>query len=129
MKILNTRVKDYEIYILETARHFSAASVVGTASVVAMVLGGELATNEALKEFKSLGTDLLAASINNAEDKRSSGKMDSLSLQQALDLQQSDPAITDIAPYTQLFTHDLSRRKCEWHDSWCDTQFCRYRAN
>src|SRR5438477_11827160 len=38
--------------------------LVGTASVVAMVLVGELASNEALKKFKSLGTDLLAVSIN-----------------------------------------------------------------
>ena len=36
--------------------------LVGTASVVAMVSGGELATNEAIKQFKTLGTDLLAVS-------------------------------------------------------------------
>lgn len=79
--------------------------LVGTASVVAMVLGGQIATNEALKEFKSLGTDLLAASINaQGDDKRgASGKVENLTLAQALDLQQSDPAIIDIAPYTQVF--------------------------
>lgn len=79
--------------------------LVGTASVVAMVLGGQLATNEALKEFKSLGTDLLAASINanNDESRPVSGKMDSLSLNQALDLGNADPSILDAAPYTQSF--------------------------
>ncbi len=79
--------------------------LVGTASVVAMVLGGELATNEALKEFKSLGTDLLAVSINaSSEERRSTGgHLENLSVPQALELQTVDPAIIDSAPYTQLF--------------------------
>ena len=79
--------------------------LVGTASVVAMVLGGELATNEALREFKSLGTDLLAVSINsNAEEAATSGaKPQELSLQQALALSQSDARILSVAPYTQIY--------------------------
>lgn len=79
--------------------------LVGTASVVAMVLGGELATNEALKEFKSLGTDLLAVNINAAsEEVRSTGgKMENLSLVDALQIENADPAIVEAAPYTQLF--------------------------
>lgn len=79
--------------------------LVGTASVVAMVLGGQLATNEALKEFKSLGTDLLAVNINAAsEEVRSTGgKMENLSLASALDIENADPAILEAAPYTQLF--------------------------
>lgn len=79
--------------------------LVGTASVVAMVLGGELATNEALKQFKSLGTDLFAISINssNEESGTGSGKVENLSLNQALSLSATDPAISKTAPYTQLF--------------------------
>lgn len=79
--------------------------LVGTASVVAMVLGGELATNEALKEFKSLGTDLLAASINaSADDAQSgTGKNVNISLSQALQLESADPSIMKVAPYTQVF--------------------------
>lgn len=79
--------------------------LVGTASVVAMVLGGELATNEALKQFKSLGTDLLAVSINMAtEDSHAStGKADNLSLMQAINLSNADENILQVAPYTQLF--------------------------
>jgi putative ABC transport system permease protein len=69
--------------------------LVGTASVVAMVLGGELATNEALKQFKSLGTDLLAVSMNLTDD--------NLTLQQALGLSHSDTSIVKITPYTQVF--------------------------
>lgn len=79
--------------------------LVGTASVVAMVLGGQLATNEALKEFKSLGTDLLAVSINASSDesRNNAGKMQDMTLQQALALQSVDASITKAAPYTQLF--------------------------
>jgi len=79
--------------------------LVGTASVVAMVLGGELATNEALKQFKALGTDLLAVSINvsGEENLNANGKSDNLSLAQALDLTRADRNILQVAPYTQLF--------------------------
>lgn len=79
--------------------------LVGTASVVAMVLGGQLATNEALKQFKSLGTDLLAVSINMAaeEGNVASGKAENLTLQQSFDLANVDSSIQEIAPYTQLF--------------------------
>lgn len=78
--------------------------LVGTASVVAMVLGGELATNEALRQFKSLGTDLLAVSINTAtEDHELSGKLENLTFEQALTLSRADKNILQIAPYTQLF--------------------------
>lgn len=79
--------------------------LVGTASVVAMVLGGELATNEALKEFKSLGTDLLAATMNmdTEQSHRAGGKAGNLTLSQALALTQADKQISQVAPYTQLF--------------------------
>lgn len=80
--------------------------LVGTASVVAMVLGGQLATNEALKQFKSLGTDLLAVSINMSSDENgrsASGISDSLTLPQALGLAKTDKQILNVAPYTQLF--------------------------
>lgn len=79
--------------------------LVGTASVVAMVLGGDLATNEALKEFKTLGTDLLAVTISadNNEANAGAGKVDNLSLTQALSLSGADKNILQVAPYTQLF--------------------------
>lgn len=78
--------------------------LVGTASVVAMVLGGELATNEALKQFKSLGTDLLAVSFNSAEDgEESTSKTDQLTLADTESLATLDSTILKVAPYTQLF--------------------------
>ena len=78
--------------------------LVGTASVVAMILGGELATNEALKQFKSLGTDLLAVSLNSSsEDQALIGKPHSMTMQNVWDLSKTDSHILDVAPYTQLF--------------------------
>lgn len=79
--------------------------LVGTASVVAMVLGGELATHEALKQFKSLGTDLLAVTINGAseESRQTPGKSENLKLSQVFELPNADPDILQVAPYTQVF--------------------------
>lgn len=89
--------------------------LVGTASVVAMVLGGQLATNEALKQFKTLGTDLLAISLTeNQEDSHATSVQDQLTLDQARSVIKADKAILDVAPYTQLYNamqyegHELS---------------------
>ena len=80
--------------------------LVGTASVVAMVLGGQLATNEAIKQFKTLGTDLLAVSISDApkDGQKPGGTPETLSLVQANQLTTTDSAIKDLAPYTQLYS-------------------------
>lgn len=78
--------------------------LVGTASVVAMVSGGQLATNEALKQFKILGTDLLAISITEAVDENHQVTSQSnLNLEQVNRLAETHPHIQDIAPYTQLY--------------------------
>jgi putative ABC transport system permease protein len=79
--------------------------LVGTASVVAMVSGGQLATNEALKQFKLLGTDLLAITINNAdsEDHHASASSASLTLPQAEGIASADQAVLEVAPYTSLY--------------------------
>ena len=79
--------------------------LVGTASVVAMVLGGQLATHEALKQFKTLGTDLLSVSLNAQSDEKStpSGMAEYLTLSQALNLVTVSKDIVQVAPYTQLF--------------------------
>lgn len=78
--------------------------LVGTASVVAMITGGELATNEALKQFKLLGTDLLAVALNDSTDVSSaSGAHVSLSLDEVSGLLHVDPAILKVAPYVQVY--------------------------
>lgn len=82
--------------------------LVGTASVVAMVLGGELATNEAIKQFKTLGTDLLAVSLSDATNEErsgnSAGTQENLTLEQANAISSIDPAIRDAASYTQAYS-------------------------
>ncbi|HSW93813.1 MAG TPA: ABC transporter permease [Gammaproteobacteria bacterium] len=77
--------------------------LVGTASVVAMMTSGKLATNEALKQFKLLGTDLLAVTISDQTAFSSSGSHASLSLDQAKDLLHVDPGILKVAPYVQVY--------------------------
>jgi putative ABC transport system permease protein len=78
--------------------------LVGTASVVAMVLGGELATNEAIKQFKTLGTDLLSFTINEGDEKSGNGTQSNLTLEQANNIVSADPDIRDAAPYSQVFS-------------------------
>ncbi|MBV8803061.1 MAG: ABC transporter permease [Gammaproteobacteria bacterium] len=79
--------------------------LVGTASVVAMVSGGELATNEALKQFKTLGTDLLAVAINDTGNVGIKGASESnLTLTQANYLTAINSSILESAPYTQVFS-------------------------
>ncbi len=78
--------------------------LVGTASVVAMVSGGKLATNEALKQFKTLGTDLLAISISESSDQsQGTDLQNNLSLQQVMSLPKADNEILSVAPYTQIY--------------------------
>jgi putative ABC transport system permease protein len=79
--------------------------LVGTASVVAMVSGGELATNEALKQFKTLGTDLLAVAISDApEQEGKGGAGQNLSLTQINNIITADSGILEVAPYSQVFS-------------------------
>src|SRR3990167_2061310 len=70
-----------------------------------MVLGGELATQEALRQFKTLGTDLLALSISESQETAASaaGEQESLSLEQAQALPTVDKQIVNVAPYTQIY--------------------------
>ncbi len=77
--------------------------LVGTASVVAMVLGGQLATNEALKQFKVLGTDLLAVSVTNNDNAEHNNEMN-LTFSQAINISKASNDIVNSAAYTQLFS-------------------------
>jgi len=78
--------------------------LVGTASVVAMVSSGQLATAAALEQFKNLGTNLLSITINtNYEEKAKQGTRQGLDPKKAHSLAASLPAILAIAPYTTLY--------------------------
>ncbi|HEX2548984.1 MAG TPA: ABC transporter permease [Gammaproteobacteria bacterium] len=78
--------------------------LVGTASVVAMVSSGQMATEAALAQFKTLGTNLLAVNINLKQ-----GAKDTYTLENALSLQHATKEIELLAPYTNFFA-ELSYR-------------------
>ncbi len=70
--------------------------LVGTASVVAMVSTGQMASEEALKQFKNLGIDLLSVSMSNKEY---GPEQKTLSLEDALKIKNASPDISIVAPY------------------------------
>lgn len=77
--------------------------LVGTASVVAMVSSGELATAAALEQFKSLGTDMLSVSLFSQGGGTSTAEAQDLTLEEVMQLKTMIPTIKIIAPYTMLF--------------------------
>lgn len=82
--------------------------LVGSASVVAMVMGGELATQEALKQFHTLGTDLFAVLINSSDmSNAEANKASPLSTEALLNTHTADRDIAVAAPYSQQY-HPLS---------------------
>jgi putative ABC transport system permease protein len=77
--------------------------LVGTAAVVALISCGQLATEKALEQFKSLGTDLLAVAIYKKEVGTSSAEEDSLSMEQWEQLHERIPSIVAIAAYSTAY--------------------------
>lgn len=83
--------------------------LVGTASVVAMVSTGQMATEQALAQFKVLGTDMMAISLSNASDSSSSDDSNTFDVKDALSIKKAVPQIELLAPYTMLYA-DISYR-------------------
>ncbi|MHA7840929.1 MAG: ABC transporter permease [Gammaproteobacteria bacterium] len=77
--------------------------LVGTASVVAMVSSGELATREALAQFDELGTHLLSASTYSENIHRSNDEGPTLSATYVETIPQTIPHIRQVAPYATFF--------------------------
>ncbi len=77
--------------------------LVGTASVVALLSSGELATQKALEQFKALGTDLLGVALYQTKRNTDQTPANTFTLQQTYQLKQQLPAIREIAPYAALF--------------------------
>lgn len=76
---------------------------VGTASVVALMTFGQLATQKALEQFKALGTDLLAVSLYQKSHDRSHKGENFIPLSLWRQLPDKISAITEIAPYSTAF--------------------------
>ena len=78
--------------------------LVGTASVVAMISGGKLATRQALQQFKALGTNLLSVQINqNSSNQAPSSDNEELDLNTILAIKNQYPEIREVAPYTNIY--------------------------
>lgn len=100
-------------HIQEALANFAAAKLrsflailgilVGTASVVAMVSSGQLATEHALEQFNKLGTDLLSVSFFQEQRESSQAQQRTLDLEQIQGLQQAVPQINLLAPYLTLY--------------------------
>lgn len=73
--------------------------LVGTASVVALVSSGELATQHALSQFKALGTELFAITIES-QGVSTDANPRNLTLEDVETLKKSSPDILVAAPYT-----------------------------
>src|SRR3990167_7110573 len=76
---------------------------VGTASVVAMVSCGQLATHQALKQFETLGTDLLSVNLYSEDEKIRDYQKQNLTVNALKGLTTLVPAIQTVSPYSQTF--------------------------
>lgn len=77
--------------------------LVGTGSVVAMVSGGQLATQHALEQFQDLGTNLLAISVFAKSQGSGSQSEGTMELHDIYNLEKKHSGIELIAPYTTLY--------------------------
>lgn len=77
--------------------------LVGTASVVALISYSSLGTEQALAQFKTLGVNLLAASIQGNDTNTGQASQQHINLQQMPLLKQSTAQISEIAPYISLY--------------------------
>lgn len=77
--------------------------MVGTASVVALVTSGELATKKALSQFKALGTELLSISLYEKDNSQTSSPANTMSMKEWLKLESTISGIEEGAPYTTMY--------------------------
>lgn len=78
--------------------------LVGTASVVAMVSCGQLATKQALKQFDALGTDLLSVSMFAEDNRARELQKTTFTATTIQALRTVSPAIIALAPYANTFS-------------------------
>ena len=79
--------------------------LVGTASVVALINCSQLATEKALEQFKALGTNLLAVSVfqNNEKNTSSAGGHHYIPIETWRQFPSMIPGIKQIAPYNTAY--------------------------
>lgn len=84
--------------------------IVGTASVVALVSSSQLATQHALEQFTTLGTDLFAVSVESKANASADNKP-TLTLDQVEAVKKSSSNILMAAPYTLNYLPVVSAAK------------------
>lgn len=84
--------------------------LVGTASVVALVSSGQLATNKALEQIKVLGSDLMAVNAYNRSSKKDSGVED-FEQKHITSMQQLIDEVNIIAPYSTVYVNASANDK------------------
>ena len=77
--------------------------LVGTGSVVALVMSTQAATEHALLQFKSLGTNIIAASLQSVQMDSSKTQQEHFHEAQVPQLWQANKALTGISPYISLY--------------------------
>lgn len=77
--------------------------LVGTASVVALVSSGELATQKALEQFKALGTDMLAMSLYEEKPSSSNTPANTLNYNETILMAKVIDGVRQVAPYAMLY--------------------------
>ena len=77
--------------------------LVGTASVVTLVSSSLMATNNALKQFKSLGTNLLSVNIMQEQSSTHTKQVRHLRLKDMAALVRGAPQVNLVAPYTNVY--------------------------
>lgn len=88
--------------------------LVGTASVVALLTGGEMATANALAQFKSLGTNLLSMDIIDRSNVANNNQARQFQLSDIPELKTASNKIKIMAPYISTYanssynTHNLN---------------------
>ncbi len=103
---LHAHIKESLINLLSAKlRSFLAilGVLVGTASVVALITGGILATDHALSQFKELGTDILAITFHDTSRLKSGQSQEQVDLEHIQALANNTPGIINVAPYALEF--------------------------
>lgn len=77
--------------------------LVGTGSVVALISSGQLATNNALKQFKTLGTNLIALSIQSGAGGQQHDQKVDFTVADVPIIKRSSPNIELVAPYVNVY--------------------------
>lgn len=77
--------------------------LVGTASIVALISSGQLATEKALAQFKALGTDLLAVSMYQKTSLQNQSGRDFIPLDVWRQFPSIMTSVRDVAPYAVAY--------------------------